>query len=126
MKRIHIAIGVKNVEEQVHFYTKLFGEIPECYGHKFTLGTGREVFGAQWRLPYTNFCIFEDECEISSNQFGIDHLGIECAEEYEVDRHRERLKGEQFQHNRWVKDPNGVWWEIFQTDENMVEKSDKE
>ena len=116
MKRFHIHVGVKNLEESVRFYTTLFGQEP----------TKQKVDYAKWMLedPKLNFAI-----STRANEMGVDHVGIQVENASELTEITERLKkadlgvfdeGETTccyaeSNKAWVKDPDGVSWETFHT-----------
>ena len=115
MRRMHVHVGVKDIESSVDFYTGLFGVEP----------TVCETDYAKWILenPRVNFAI-STRCEV-----GVDHLGIQCENEKILAETAERLS----QSGRplikqeaasccyatgkkvWVSDPQGVAWETFMT-----------
>ena len=115
MSRMHVHVGVKDIESSVDFYTGLFGVEP----------TVCETDYAKWILenPRVNFAI-STRCEV-----GVDHLGIQCENEKILAETSERLS----QSGRpllkqetasccyatgqkvWVSDPQGVAWETFMT-----------
>lgn len=115
MSRMHVHVGVKDIESSVDFYTGLFGVEP----------TVCETDYAKWMLenPRVNFAI-STRCEV-----GVNHLGIQCENEKILADTSERLS----QSGRplikqetasccyatgqkvWVSDPQGVAWETFMT-----------
>ncbi len=115
MSRMHVHVGVKDIESSVDFYTGLFGVEP----------TVCETDYAKWMLenPRVNFAI-STRCEL-----GVNHLGIQCENEKILAETSERLS----QSGRpllkqetasccyatgqkvWVSDPQGVAWETFMT-----------
>ena len=115
MSRMHVHVGVKDIESSVDFYTGLFGVEP----------TVCETDYAKWILenPRVNFAI-STRCEV-----GVNHLGIQCENEKILAETSERLS----QSGRpllkqetasccyatgqkvWVSDPQGVAWETFMT-----------
>ena len=115
MRRMHVHVGVKDIESSVDFYTGLFGVEP----------TVCETDYAKWMLenPRVNFAI-STRCEV-----GVNHLGIQCENEKILAETSERLS----QSGRpllkqetasccyatgqkvWVSDPQGVAWETFMT-----------
>ena len=78
MKRMHLHIGVDNLDESIRFYTALFGVKP----------MKRKPDYAKWLLedPHVNFAIS------TRARKGLDHLGIQVDEETELTAVRERLK----------------------------------
>lgn len=116
MKRLHIHVGVKDLEKSVQFYSTLFGQKP-----------AKEKPGyAKWMLedPRINFAI-----STFTQNTGLDHLGIQVDEPKELQELTERLKeadlavydeGETTccyakSDKAWVSDPSGVPWEAYQT-----------
>jgi catechol 2,3-dioxygenase-like lactoylglutathione lyase family enzyme len=120
MKRLHIHIGVDNLDEAVRFYTTLFGANP--------IKTKPDY--AKWLLddPRVNFAI-----STRAQKKGIDHLGIQVEEETELTELRERLKagdiglvdeGETVccyarSEKSWIQDPAGIPWEAYRTMEDV-------
>jgi catechol 2,3-dioxygenase-like lactoylglutathione lyase family enzyme len=115
MKRIHIHVGVKDLEKSVQFYSILFGQKPSKLKEDY----------AKWMLedPRLNFAI-----STRTNEQGVDHLGIQVEEPKELSEISERLKeadlaiydeGETTccyakSHKAWVSDPSGIAWEAYQ------------
>jgi catechol 2,3-dioxygenase-like lactoylglutathione lyase family enzyme len=113
MKRIHIHIGVENLEEGVRFYSALLGAQPVKTKSDY----------AKWLLddPRVNFAISTRASR------GIDHLGIQVEEDEELAEIRGLMKGvglEVFNEGEticcysrseksWVQDPAGVPWEAY-------------
>lgn len=116
MKRFHIHVGVKNLEESVQFYSTLFGEKPSKLKEDY----------AKWMLedPKVNFAI-----STRTNTNGVDHLGIQVEEASELSEIKERLKRADLKifgegeatccyaesDKAWVQDPSGLPWETYQT-----------
>lgn len=73
MKRFHVNVGVKNLEESTAFYTALFGAQPTVLKPDY----------AKWMLddPRVNFAI-----SLRPENPGIEHLGIQADREEELDR----------------------------------------
>lgn len=118
MKRLHVHVGVSDLERSVQFYSALFGAEP----------TMRKPDYAKWMLddPRVNFAI-------SSGQHaskGIEHLGIQAETTDELSDVYARLKAADrpvLEEGRttccyakseksWIADPDGVTWEAFYTD----------
>ena len=116
MKRFHVHVSVKEMQESVRFYSAMFGQQPTVVKDDY----------AKWMLddPRVNFAI--------SNRItktGVDHLGIqvESAEELsgvEADLHHASdavqagsgaaccyAQSDKY----WVQDPAGIAWEAFHT-----------
>lgn len=116
MKRLHVHVAVKNLDESVRFYTQLFAAEP----------TVRKPDYAKWMLddPRANFAISQRDARV-----GIQELGIQAESRAELDDMYARLKGIErpvFEEGAttccysqseksWVEDPQGQEWEIFFT-----------
>jgi catechol 2,3-dioxygenase-like lactoylglutathione lyase family enzyme len=116
MKRIHVMLRVKDLDEATRFYSSLFDAEP----------TKRESDYAKWMLddPRVNFSIAEKD-----EDFGIEHLGIQAETSEELAELRERIdraggtvtgEGETTccyanSDKTWVVDQQGVSWEAFYT-----------
>lgn len=117
MKRMHVNLGVADLEASIRFYTTLFGADP----------TIRKADYAKWMLddPRVNFALSASCC----GGGGIDHLGIQVERQDELEASATRLRAaglaprEQIgvtccyahQDKLWVEDPQGVRWETFLT-----------
>lgn len=128
MKRLHVNIQVKDLNQSVLFYSQLFKTEPTVVKPDY----------AKWMLedPKVNFAL-----SLSSTQEGIEHLGIQAETEEELGELYGRLdsiEGKKFEegdtvccyaksHKSWIKDPQGVEWEIFHTygtsETNTAQKS---
>jgi catechol 2,3-dioxygenase-like lactoylglutathione lyase family enzyme len=118
MKRLHIHVGVGDLEQSVRFYSALFGAEP----------VKRKPDYAKWMLdnPHVNFAIS------TTGETGLNHLGIQVDEEGELAELRARLEkadtavvneGETVccyarSDKSWVKDPAGIPWETYRTMED--------
>ncbi len=116
MKTFHVHIKVKNLQENIDFYSALFAAKPAVQKADY----------AKWMLqePRVNFAISQNEEET-----GIEHLGIQTGsreELQEVYGNLEKAKGAIFEEGEcsccyskseksWIKDPQGVEWEAFYT-----------
>lgn len=116
MKRLHVNVQVKNLEQTVEFYQGLFDQEPTVLKPDY----------AKWMLddPLVNFSV-----SLSSHQEGIEHLGIQVDtedERNEVFQRLDRIEGKRLDEGEtvccyaqstksWITDPQGVSWEIFQT-----------
>ena len=117
MKRLHVHVGVTDLDQSIAFYSTLFGAGPSVVKDDY----------AKWMLedPRVNFAI-------SSGQHaskGIEHLGIQAedgAELAEVYGRLERAGRPVLEEGAttccyakseksWVADPDGVIWEAFHT-----------
>ena len=119
MKRLHIHIGVDNLDESIRFYSTLFGAAP--------IKTKSDY--AKWLLddPRVNFAI-----STRARTKGIDHLGIQVDDEAELAEVRERFKGGDMavadegetvccyarSEKSWIQDPSGIAWEAYRTMED--------
>ncbi len=133
MLRMHINVGVENIDQSIKFYNALFGAEPVKHESDY----------AKWMLedPRINFAISN-----RSKKKGVDHLGMQVDDDLELKELRERLnaadlalfdEGETnccYAHSdkSWAQDPSGVAWEAFRTMEGIhlfsgnaeVEKND--
>ena len=116
MKRMHVMLRVKDIDEATRFYSSLFDADP----------TVRKPDYAKWMLenPHVNFSIAEKE-----EGHGIEHLGIEAETPEELEELRSRIdaaggtvnnEGETTccyanSDKTWVVDQQGVSWEAFHT-----------
>jgi catechol 2,3-dioxygenase-like lactoylglutathione lyase family enzyme len=119
MKRLHIHVGVENIEESVRFYSALFGAEP----------VKTKADYAKWLLddPHVNFAI-----STRANVKGIDHLGIQVDDETELTALRGRIEAANLpaidegetvccyakSDKSWVQDPAGIAWEAYRTMED--------
>lgn len=128
MKRLHINLGVADLEASVRFYASLFDARPTVLKDDY----------AKWMLddPRVNFAI-----TTRGARKGIDHLGIQVENADELGEVHLRLKtagapmveqGETtccYAHSEknWTFDPEGIAWETFLTHgESAVYGSDLE
>lgn len=116
MKRFHVHVTVRDLDESIRFYSHLFAERPSV----------RETEYAKWMLddPRVNFAI-----STRSGAPGIDHLGIQAENAEELAELGARLDaagqavvpeaGAECCHARsdkmWTQDPQGTRWETFHT-----------
>lgn len=116
MKRMHIHVGVDDLDRSIRFYSALFGAEP--------VKTRTDY--AKWMLddPSVNFAI-----STRSRSKGVDHLGLQADEDSELQEIRERLasadlatfdEGETVccyarSDKTWVEDPAGVAWEAYRS-----------
>jgi len=114
MKRIHIHVGVNDLDQSIKFYNTLFGEEPSKSKHDY----------AKWMLddPRINFAISTKVAKA-----GVDHLGIQSDNELELTELRDRLSSADLSlfdegetsccytrsDKSWVADPSGVAWEAY-------------
>ena len=117
MKRMHVHVGVNDLDQSIRFYSTLFGSEPTVTKPDY----------AKWMLedPRVNFAIS------AGNQArkGIEHLGIQVESSDELGEVYGRLKSadrpvlEEGQttccyaksEKSWITDPDGVVWEAFFT-----------
>ena len=117
MKRLHVHVGVNDLDQSVGFYSTLFGARPTVLKHDY----------AKWLLedPRVNFAISAG----MHARKGIEHLGIQVEDGAELAEVYDRLKvagrpvleeGKTTccyakSEKSWVTDPDGVIWEAFHT-----------
>ena len=122
MKRMHVHVGVKDLDQSIRFYSTLFGAEPAV--------TKRDY--AKWMLddPRVNFAISAGHHQVK----GIEHLGIQVDSGDELGEVYGRLKAadrpvlEEGQttccyaksEKSWIADPQGVVWETFYTSGEAV------
>jgi catechol 2,3-dioxygenase-like lactoylglutathione lyase family enzyme len=116
MKRLHLHVGVADLDRSIGFYSTLFGASPTVRKHDY----------AKWMLddPRVNFAI-----STRSDAAGLDHVGMQVDSNEELADITARLKkadaGIFEQENTtccyarsdktWVVDPSGLRWETFVT-----------
>ena len=116
MKRMHIHIGVEQLDQGIKFYSALFDQAPVKTKPDY----------AKWMLddPRLNFAI-----STRTGNAGVNHLGLQVDDDRELEELRERLKradmsifdeGETVccyarSDKSWVADPAGVAWEAYRT-----------
>ena len=116
MKRLHVGVVVEDVEASLRFYKDLFGAEPSFLGNGY----------ARWMLddPLVNFVISR-----RGDAPGVGHLGIQVENPAELVEITDRMKaaghklleqsgstcGYAIQNKAWASDPQGVFWEAFQT-----------
>ena len=118
MKRLHVHVGVSDLDQSIRFYSTLFAAEPAVLKDDY----------AKWMLddPRVNFAIS------SGNHAGqgIQHLGVQVestAELSEVYARLEKAERPVLEEDRttccyatseksWIADPDGVVWETFFTD----------
>ena len=117
MKRLHVHVGVDDLDRSIAFYGALFGAHP----------TVRKSDYAKWMLddPRVNFAISTGQ----HAQKGIEHLGIQVESAGELDEVYGRLRAAgrpvleegattccyAQSEKSWIADPDGVVWEAFHT-----------
>lgn len=122
MKRLHVHVGVENLERSISFYSILFGEKPTVAKPDY----------AKWMLddPRVNFAISSDHHASK----GIEHLGIQVEDSGELVEVYGRLKQADAplleegattccyarSEKSWISDPDGVVWETFLTSDDAT------
>lgn len=117
MKRLHVHVGVDNLDQSIAFYSSLFGNGPSVTKSDY----------AKWMLedPRVNFAI---SCKEGAAK-GVEHLGIQVEDGAELADVYGRLKvagGPVLEEGAttccyakseksWITDPDGVVWEAFLT-----------
>ncbi len=118
MKRFHVHISVKNLDQNIQFYSTLFGQKPTVEKEDY----------AKWMLenPRVNFAISK---RTLVGKPGINHLGVQAETAEELDNIHTRLTSADQKvvsegdveccyaksEKHWVKDPQGVAWETFRS-----------
>ena len=116
MKRFHVHVAVKNLEESTRFYSAMFGLEPTVIKPDY----------AKWMLddPRVNFAISQ-----RSQTPGVNHLGVQAETEEELEGiHAKLLQADHSivaetgvhccyakSDKYWVTDPQGVAWESFRS-----------
>jgi catechol 2,3-dioxygenase-like lactoylglutathione lyase family enzyme len=116
LKRLHVHVGVTDLDESIGFYSTLFGAKPTVAKPDY----------AKWMLedPRVNFAI-----SAGNPQKGIEHLGIEVESTDELHEMYGRLTAADRpvleedaatccyakSEKSWIADPQGVVWEAFFT-----------
>lgn len=118
MKRLHVHVGVNDLDQSIRFYSTLFAAEP----------TIRKVDYAKWMLkdPRVNFAISAGQHPTK----GIQHLGVQVQSTDELSEVYGRLKAADrpmLEEGRttccyakseksWISDPDGLVWETFYTE----------
>ena len=116
MKRLHVHVGVEDLDRSIHFYSTLFAAAPSVTKPDY----------AKWLLddPRVNFAISTGHAGR-----GIEHLGIQAEDPAELAEVYGRLEqaGRPVleegattccyarSEKSWVSDPDGLVWEAFHT-----------
>ncbi len=116
MSRFHMHLAVEDLDRNIGFYTALFGVPP----------TVEKPDYAKWELadPAVNFAI-----SARGRRPGLDHVGIQAADEAELAALRARLEAAGVEgieqsgttccyarsDKYWSVDPQGIAWEGFHT-----------
>jgi len=117
MKRLHLHVGVNDLDRSIDFYSTLFGAPPSVHKADY----------AKWMLddPRVNFAISSGHHASK----GIEHLGIQAENEIELAEVYARLKAADrplleegtttccyaSSEKSWISDPDGIVWEAFLT-----------
>ncbi len=127
MKRMHLHVGVTDIDASITFYSGLFGAAPTVAKPDY----------AKWMIedPRINFAISSAEHTAK----GIEHIGIQAETPHELNEVYDRLKAAgrpvleegattccyaQSEKN-WITDPDGIIWEAFLTNGEAVVYGDK-
>ncbi len=118
MKRMHVHVGVTDLDRSIAFYSTLFGAQPSITKPDY----------AKWMLedPRVNFAISAGNHAAT----GIEHLGIQVEDGDELVEVYGRLKAADRpvleegattccyakSEKSWIADPDGVVWEAFLTE----------
>lgn len=116
MKRLHVHVGVTDLDQSIRFYAALFAAQPTVIKSDY----------AKWMLddPRVNFAI-----STRQDGGGVRHLGIQVEDAGELQDVYARLaqaEGPRFEEGAttccyaksektWISDPQGVAWETFLT-----------
>ena len=116
MKRLHVHVGVNDLDQSIRFYSTLFGAEPVVTKPDY----------AKWMLedPRVNFAI-----SAGNAHKGVEHLGIQVENGDELQEVYGRLKAADRpmleegattccyakSEKSWIADPQGVVWEAFLT-----------
>jgi catechol-2,3-dioxygenase len=117
MKRLHVHVGVNDLDQSIQFYSNLFAIEP----------TVKKTDYAKWMLedPRVNFAISVR----GADAVGVRHLGIQAESQEELGEVYTRLKKADApvfeegattccyakSEKSWINDPQGVAWETFHT-----------
>jgi catechol 2,3-dioxygenase-like lactoylglutathione lyase family enzyme len=117
MKRLHVHVGVEDLDRSVSFYSKLFGAEPAVLKNDY----------AKWMIedPRVNFAISSG----NHASKGVEHLGIQVESNEELADVYGRLRAADRpileegattccyakSEKSWIADPDGVVWEAFYT-----------
>jgi catechol 2,3-dioxygenase-like lactoylglutathione lyase family enzyme len=116
MKRFHVHVAVANLQDNIRFYSSVFGAAPAVVKDDY----------AKWMLddPRVNFAI-----STRAPKAGLDHLGFQVESDAELKDMKQNLISAQapiLEENEkeccyaksdkyWVTDPQGIAWETFHT-----------
>jgi catechol 2,3-dioxygenase-like lactoylglutathione lyase family enzyme len=118
MKKLHVHVGVEDLDRSIRFYSTLFGTEPAVVKADY----------AKWMLedPRVNFAVSAGQ----HPQKGVQHLGVQVESAEELSEVYGRLKAADrpvLEEGRttccyakseksWIADPDGIVWEAFLTD----------
>lgn len=118
MKRLHVHVGVDDLDQSIQFYSTLFAAGPAVVKPDY----------AKWMLddPRVNFAISVGQ----HHSKGVQHLGVQAESAEELSEVYGRLKAAErpvLEEGRttccyakseksWIADPDGLVWEAFHTD----------
>src|SRR5215469_7581598 len=122
MKRMHVHVGVNDLQQSIRFYSALFAAEPTVIKPDY----------AKWMLddPRVNFAI-----SARGQQVGLDHLGIQVETQGDLQEVHARLSNAggivveegkttccyAKSEKAWIDDPSGIPWETFLTTGASVE-----
>jgi catechol 2,3-dioxygenase-like lactoylglutathione lyase family enzyme len=117
MKRLHVHVGVNDLDQSIGFHSTLFGAAPTVMKDDY----------AKWMLddPRVNFAISSGHHAAK----GVEHLGIQVESDEELAEVYGRLKAADRPlleegattccyakaEKSWIADPDGIVWEAFFT-----------
>jgi catechol 2,3-dioxygenase-like lactoylglutathione lyase family enzyme len=120
MKRLHVHVAVRDLQQSIRFYSTLFAAQPTVTKEDY----------AKWQLddPRVNFAV-----STRGKKAGLDHLGIQAENDAELEEIGTRLaqadvaltpqKGASCCYAKsdkyWTLDPQGIAWESFHTLESV-------
>jgi catechol 2,3-dioxygenase-like lactoylglutathione lyase family enzyme len=127
MKRMHLHVGVADLDASIQFYSTLFAAEPTVIKPDY----------AKWMLedPRVNFAISNSDHAAK----GIEHVGIQAETAQELAEVYARLRGAgrpvleegattccyAQSEKSWITDPDGVIWEAFLTKGEATVYGDK-
>jgi predicted enzyme related to lactoylglutathione lyase len=125
MKRMHVHVGVSDLQQSIRFYSALFAAEPTVIKSDY----------AKWILddPRVNFAISSRDQGV-----GLDHLGIQVETKGDLKEVYARLNNAggtvleegattccyANSEKAWIDDPSGISWETFLTTGESVEYGD--
>jgi len=124
-RRLHIHLGVKNLEKSTDFYQKFFGQKPE------KLKEGYVKFLPN--MAPLNVALTRTSEISTPSRNGAGHLGIEMESSDIVEREHKRIRAVGLstreeksvncchanQDKFWVEDPDGISWEIYHVNHDI-------